>query len=337
MKDFRDLSRALADNAEAFCAHYLSNGRRNGSYWLVGDVHNTPGQSLYVRLFNTQGGGAAGKWTDAATGDHGDLLDLIRLNMQFSTAGELRTEARRFLMQPATSSNPMPAARNSPLAARRLFHASEPLIGTLGERYLRGRAITAPLDHTALRYHPSCYTRSGAPPHITQHPAIIAAVTDVSGSITGALRIYLDPITGSKALLAYPRKSMGNILGHGIRLGPLSDVAAAGEGLETMLALQSLIPEMPVIAATSASHLGALIIHPQIKRLYIALDNDAAGKAAAQRIKLRHQESDVALPLLRPLSNDWNDDLVKHCPARVRANLLRQLHVDDRKLLDRQG
>ena len=37
-------------NAEAVCRHYLSNGRRQGRYWLVGDVHNTPGRSLYVRL-----------------------------------------------------------------------------------------------------------------------------------------------------------------------------------------------------------------------------------------------------------------------------------------------
>ncbi len=36
-----DLARRLADNAEAVCRHYLSNGRRQGRYWLVGDVHNS--------------------------------------------------------------------------------------------------------------------------------------------------------------------------------------------------------------------------------------------------------------------------------------------------------
>ena len=76
-----DLARRLARDPEAVCRHYLSNGRREGRYWLVGDVENTPGRSLYVRLRGPETGkGAAGKWTDAATGEHGDLLDLIAAN-----------------------------------------------------------------------------------------------------------------------------------------------------------------------------------------------------------------------------------------------------------------
>ena len=39
----------------------------SGRYWVVGDVMNTPGRSLYVRLTGPDSGpGAAGKWTDAA-------------------------------------------------------------------------------------------------------------------------------------------------------------------------------------------------------------------------------------------------------------------------------
>src|SRR5271165_6023407 len=74
-----ELARRLARDAEAVCRHYLSNGRREGRYWLVGDVKNAPGRSLFVRLKGPESGkGAAGKWTDAATGDYGDLLDVIR-------------------------------------------------------------------------------------------------------------------------------------------------------------------------------------------------------------------------------------------------------------------
>lgn len=76
-----DLARRLARHAEAVCRYYLPNGRRCGHYWLVGDVHNTRGRSLYVRLTGPDyGPGAAGKWSDAATGEHGDLLDLIAAN-----------------------------------------------------------------------------------------------------------------------------------------------------------------------------------------------------------------------------------------------------------------
>ena len=60
-----DLAHRLARDAEAVCRHYLSNGRREGAYWLVGDVANTPGRSLYVRLIGpTSGKGAAGRWCD---------------------------------------------------------------------------------------------------------------------------------------------------------------------------------------------------------------------------------------------------------------------------------
>ena len=45
-----DMAHRLARHAEAVCRYYLSNGRRQGRYWLVGDVANTPGRSLYVRL-----------------------------------------------------------------------------------------------------------------------------------------------------------------------------------------------------------------------------------------------------------------------------------------------
>jgi hypothetical protein len=60
-----DLAHRLAENAEAVCRYYLPNGRREGRYWLVGDVHNTPGRSLYVRLSGSAcDDRAVGRWTE---------------------------------------------------------------------------------------------------------------------------------------------------------------------------------------------------------------------------------------------------------------------------------
>ncbi|MGH6997632.1 MAG: hypothetical protein ACREEO_05515, partial [Phenylobacterium sp.] len=104
-----DLAQRLATQAEVVCRHYLSKGRREGRYWLVGDVRNTPGRSLYVRLEGAdEGRGAVGKWTDAATGDHGDLLDLIALNLGFHRLRDTLSEARRFLALPQPSSTAAP-------------------------------------------------------------------------------------------------------------------------------------------------------------------------------------------------------------------------------------
>ena len=60
-----ELAHRLAREAEAVCRHYLSNGRRVGNYWLVGDVRNTSGRSMFVRLKGRDiGGRPAGKWTE---------------------------------------------------------------------------------------------------------------------------------------------------------------------------------------------------------------------------------------------------------------------------------
>ena len=48
--DASELATRLGREAEAVCRHYLSSGHRAGRYWLVGDVQNTPGRSMFVRL-----------------------------------------------------------------------------------------------------------------------------------------------------------------------------------------------------------------------------------------------------------------------------------------------
>ena len=108
-----DLARRLARDAESVCRHYLPNGRREGRYWLVGDTAGNPGRSLFVRLSGPESGkGAAGKWTDAATGEHGDLLDLIRARRGLTAFRDVADEARAFLSLPRPEQPP--GAHNPP-------------------------------------------------------------------------------------------------------------------------------------------------------------------------------------------------------------------------------
>ena len=65
-------------------------------------------------------------------------------------------------------------------------------------------------------------------------PAMIAAVTDLSGAITGAHRTWLAPDGVGKAAVDTPRRAMGGLLGHAVRFGAPCEVMAAGEGIETM-------------------------------------------------------------------------------------------------------
>ena len=329
--DAASLAARLAENAEAVCKEYLSQGRRCGNYWLAGDVHNNPGRSLFVRLAgNTRGRGAAGNWTDAASGEHGDLLDLIALSRGHSRLRETLEEARAFFNEPRHLASPLCQVRstNGADSASRLFAASRPLRGTLAESYLRSRAITV-ARFPALRFHPTCYYRRDTTAPLEAWPALIAAVTDLSGNITGVHRTWLARDGSGKAPLADPRRAMGNLLGNAVRFGGVQDVLAAGEGIETMLSLKCLLPDMPMVAALSAAHLAALLLSTTLRRLYIAVDNDAAGRWAAMALTARAREAEIDARLLVPHGEDWNADLRLIEPQRLLTNLAMQLVPQD--------
>jgi Toprim domain len=391
-----DVVERLAVNAEAVCRCYLPNGRRQGRYWQVGDVHGAPGRSLYVRL-RPSGNGTAGKWMDAATGEHGDLLDIIRISRGLGSFIDAVHEAQRFLGMPPednirgmrgrrrTSSRPIASRcrrQKQPLyddcdhagiavnrgallspdldlvnAARRLFMASLPINGTLAEIYLHRRGITGLTEFDALRFHPAClyrededadrdgagYNQPGTSSDIFG-PALIAAVSDAHGWVTGVQRTWLDAeaLTSDepfgarlgKAVLPSPRRALGALLGGGVRFGPSSsagetDVMLAGEGVETMLSLRKVLPGMPMIAALSAAHLAAVLLPPGLKRLYIAQDNDAAGLAATVKLSARASDARIEAIVLVPVLNDFNTDLRRFGAMALARHIRQQLAPGD--------
>ncbi|MER9074150.1 toprim domain-containing protein [Mesorhizobium sp. M0904] len=340
-----ELARRLGEHAEAVCREYLSNGRRSGNYWMVGDVRNTRGRSMHVRL-KAVGSKAAGKWTDESSGEYGDLLDVIEQSCGLVDFREVADEARRFLSMPLPPPQPPPqplgaqrqlaAARGSPDAARRLFAMSQPIAGTLAERYLAGRGILLSAHERALRFHPGCYYRDLVSGETQALPALIAAVTSLDGQITGLQRTWLDPSGDGKAQLADPRRSLGHLFGNAIWLGlepgaPVP-VMAAGEGLETMASLRTVMPVLPVAAATSANHLAGLRLPPSCRRLYVAADADAAGRHGIERLSQRAGEAGILALVLRPQLGDFNDDLRHLGPAHLAAWLSDQLVPEDVRL-----
>ena len=334
-----ELSQRLAANAQAVCRHYLPAGRREGRYWMVGNVAGTSGRSLYVRLFETERG-AIGNWVDAATGEHGDLVDLIRLNQRHGRLADTIDEAERFLSLPPSASGDdstaagfaKPARAGSSAAAKRLFAASKPLIGSLAATYLRSRGIMRSYDQPTLRFHPRCYYKPNeddAPGTLGAFPALIAAVTDNDGVQTGTHRTWLDPSGLRKANAASPRRAMGNILGNAVRFGHANDVLIAGEGIETMLSLHEVLPTMPMAAATSSAHLAALLFAPTLRRLYVARDRDAAGDAAFGILTDRAQAARIELVSLMPELSDFNDDLREHGESMLGQRVRLRLHEHD--------
>ena len=321
-QDASELARRLARDAEAVCRHYLSAGRRQGSYWLVGDVRNTPGRSMFVRLKESVKG-PAGKWTDAATSEHGDLLDVIRESCGFIDFKDVVNEARSFLSMPRPEPEPKvsragsrksSASAGSPEAARRLFAISQPIEGTLVEAYLRSRGITALHGTGSLRFHPRCYYRPDEHSPTETWPAMIAAVTDLCGHLTGVHRTWLDPggfneANLGKAPVDTQRRAMGDLLGHAVRFSVAGEVMAAGEGIETMLSLRCVLPSMPMAAALSAAHLSSILFPDTLRRLYIARDDDPAGDGAMATLIERAQAAGIEAIVISPRLGDFDEDL----------------------------
>jgi hypothetical protein len=205
---------------------------------------------------------------------------------------------------------------------------SRPIPDTIAETYLRKRGITALDEIRALRFHPRCYYRPDADAMSEVRPALIAAVTDLAGTITGAHRTWLDPM-GDKAPVETPRRAMGHLAGHGVRFGVPTDVLAAGEGLETVLSLRSALPHLPMMAALSAHHLAVILLPATLRRLYVARDRDPAGDLAVRTLTERAQSTGIEAVTLSPALGDFNEDLQQLGVDELRAALRVQLVPED--------
>ena len=320
------LAAALARCPEAVCRRYLPHGRRQGRYWVAGDLHGAKGRSLFVRL---RPPGPPGRWTDAATGEHGDLLDLIRHRIGAGTLRPALDEARAFLALPvvehrtpaADRANP-PAAWDGATAARRLWRRCRVIDGTHAERYLCARGLDA-RRFPSLRFHPALAYQDESGRYST-FPALVAAVTNARGALEGVQRTWLDPSKPAKAPLAQPRKAIGRVHGHAVRFTmPTGDASTllVGEGIETVLSLLAAVPALPAAAALSAGSFAAFVPPPGTARLLIAADRDAAGLRAAATLEARALAQGIAATVLTPEHGDFNDDLAALGPQALVARL----------------
>jgi DNA primase len=84
---------------------------------------------------------------------------------------------------------------------------------------------------------------------------------------------------------------------------------AAGEGIETMLSLRCVMPNLPMAAALSAAHLAAFQLPEALRRLYVAQDRDPAGESAAAFLAERALKVGIEAIFLSPRLGDFNEDL----------------------------
>lgn len=243
--DIAEIVGMLAARAPELCATLFPQGRREGHEFRIGDLDGNPGRSLAVHLT----GARAGVWSDFASGEAGDALDLVAqarfpgsspgtgdkaaalrwarqwLGLDGVDPAALR-RTRRAVETRAAEEPTEDDARIRASAFRLWLSASERLAGTPIDRYLAGRGIDLrQLGRCprALRYHAGLWNRESD----RRWPAMVAAITDAAGATIAVHRTWLqvhgevpgsNPEMVTKAPLRDAKMTLGRYRGGAIRL-----------------------------------------------------------------------------------------------------------------------
>lgn len=323
-----DLARALNDLAPTVVPRLLPGGTRSGSYWHAGDVDGGKGKSLYVHL----AGQHIGRWKDASTGEGGDLLDLLRIQ-HGGDFGKAARAARELLgggdvmprrQAPAAPRNQQRDGREM---ARKLWGLGRPITGTVAQGYLLARGIDAKALASCadMRFIPDARTREGGKTFIL--PALVTAVRDVAGEVTGVHRTFLSAEAPAKANIRDPKKALGHLHGGGALLAPTGKCLVIAEGIETALSVKTAFPGVAVIAALTAPHMEVLKVPDRYRRIMIAADLDVAGLRAAAALANRLMAEDRPARIVMPGADDgdFNDLLQAGGVVAVRERIRAQM------------
>lgn len=327
--DVGEIARNLARDTEGFCRQFFPEGRRVGNYWQMADTTGAKGQSLAVRL-KSSCGKLAGKWTDHATGEHGDLLDLLEAHLGPIAFPTLLDTAvtylgnRPVLVPSDAQHGSYPSGYRQRVAGRKLFSYARPIQGTLAERYLRGRRIGR--FGASLAYHPSAYLQRDDGTRM-ECPALLAAINNSRGDITGCARTFLNARSAGLADFVSPKRVLGELYGNGIRLGPWRKATDlfVGEGLENLLSIGTVFPMAALTSCLTAAHLAGFRWPSCTERIWITHDNDDAGKRAARSLQLRAATAGLDAFLLCPDRDDFNSDLMEDGVTLLRHRLAKHI------------
>lgn len=317
------LASALAERVEQVCRSYLPGGARAGNYWQAGSVAGEKGRSLYVYL----AGRNRGRWTDEATGEKGDLLDLIRAARGYARLIDAKDEAVAFLGNaplPDRAVEATPTRVDTARLARFLQTAR-----ILGEdspaaRYLKRRGLS-PADAAGLRYHPAAWVQAAG--EMRELPALLAPVRVADGTLEAVHRIFLSP-DGSPAKIDGHKRTLGSPGRGGVWFGD-PETASRGaicEGIEDALAvLRVLTPEerreIAVVASVSAGRVARVDFPGSVREVVLVQDRDAAGERAWEALQERCEGSEVRASRVLPVGKDANDDLLRRGAEELRSAL----------------
>ncbi|MGH7092191.1 MAG: DUF7146 domain-containing protein, partial [Stellaceae bacterium] len=222
----------------------LPGGCREGAEWRCGSTAGEPGHSLGVHLI----GERAGVWSDFATGERGDALDLVRIVLGADTVRALDW-SRRWLgieagiaeLPPITAAHPAPSPDD--LARwRRPWGEARPIDGTIAARYLAARRLRfSDPKGRVLRYAPHRWRRQPETDRLENHSALLALLRDLrSGEPCGVINIFLLPNGADRLRDPKGKTTAGRAASAAVMLSPYGEPTGGltvCEGVETGIAL----------------------------------------------------------------------------------------------------
>ena len=186
--------------------------------------------------------------------------------------------------------------------------------GTLAEAYLWSRALILDdaIAGAVLRYHPACPWRDEDTGATIYLPAFITAFTSIDdGELTAIHRVRLDqPQRWPKT----ERRMLGVVHRAAVKLDPVGDTLAIGEGVETCLAARQL-GFKPAWALGSVGSISFFPLVEGVKRLRILGESGDASAGAIQFCGQRWHAAGRKVQVVMPdTGSDLNDELMAATP-----------------------
>lgn len=159
---------------------------------------------------------------------------------------------------------------------------------------------------SVLRFHPALYHAETK----SNHPALIAKVTDIDNKPIALHRTWMAEVTPKKKVTAGPIPA-----GAAIRLFPYEEALGIAEGIETAISAWAIF-NIPTWAAISANMMEKWEPPKIVKKVFIFGDNDHnfTGQLSAYRLahRLRQNEALEIVKVVIPniVGADWNDVLM---------------------------
>ena len=203
--------------------------------------------------------------------------------------------------------------------AMRLWMASRPIAGTIGEDYLNARGLSGPFPRV-LRFNPTTVLGSGKTKRIM--PAKIAAFENDLG-IVAVQRTFLDPLDLLHKPIAKPKVSLGLLGTSAIRLAPATDELGLAEGIEDALTVMEWFGT-PTWALGGVERLALVDIPERVRRVIVYSDRGPAAERLLHKAR-EHLTASGRELINRPppgQHGDWNEAWRAHRANRTSSSRL---------------